>query len=38
MPFQMGVCDGCGEIDYVEYKTCQDGKGRWLCRYCYDDF
>jgi hypothetical protein len=29
MPFQMYICDGCGEIDYVEcVGNC------WLCRYC----
>jgi hypothetical protein len=29
MPFQMHVCDGCGEIDYVECVG-----SYWLCRYC----
>ncbi len=29
MPFQMFVCDGCGEIDYVECVG-----SYWLCRYC----
>jgi ribosomal protein L37AE/L43A len=29
MPFQIYICDGCGEIDYVEFV-----EGYWLCRYC----
>lgn len=29
MPFQMHVCDGCGEMDYVESVG-----SYWLCRYC----
>jgi hypothetical protein len=29
VPFQMRVCDGCGEMDYVECAG-----SYWLCRYC----
>jgi hypothetical protein len=29
MPFQACPCDGCGEVDYVEFV-----EGYWLCRYC----
>jgi hypothetical protein len=32
MPFQAGVCEGCGEYDYLTYVG-----NKWLCKYCRED-
>jgi len=33
MPLQIGLCEGCGEVDHLEYVHGKE-KGVFLCRYC----